>query len=76
MDFYTVYHFLFETYEGIGCLVGAGLVLSILFAFISERRTKKTYKDRGPRTDSLAQQETENPNTEESDTSANTTNNA
>ncbi|MEG0477036.1 MAG: DUF6724 family protein, partial [Raoultibacter sp.] len=30
MDFNELYHFLFETYAGIGCLVGAGLVISVI----------------------------------------------
>lgn len=43
MDAYAVYHFLFETYEGIGCLIGGGLVISIIASVIMERRTRKTY---------------------------------
>ena len=43
MDFAAVYHFLFETMPGIGCLVLA----STLIAAILERRTRKTFKDRG-----------------------------
>lgn len=50
MDFNEIYHFLFETYEGIACLIGAGLLFSIIFAFITERRTKKKFKDRGEKT--------------------------
>ena len=42
MDFAELYHFLFETIEGIGCLIVACLVLTIL-----EYRTRKTFKDRG-----------------------------
>ena len=34
MDFAELYHFLFETIEGIGCLIVAC-------------RTRKTFKDRG-----------------------------
>lgn len=51
MDFNEIYHFLFETYEGIACLIGCGFVFSIIFAFVSERKTKKTFKDRGEKTD-------------------------
>lgn len=51
MDFETVYHFLFETYGGIGVLVGAGLVISLIACVIMEKRTRKTYVDRGPATD-------------------------
>lgn len=49
MDFGSIYHFLFETYAGIGCLVGAGLVISVILCVILENRTRKTYKDRGPK---------------------------
>ena len=44
MDFAELYHFLFETIEGIGCLVVACLVL---IAAALEYRTRKTFKDRG-----------------------------
>ncbi|MGN0302256.1 MAG: DUF6724 family protein [Anaerotardibacter sp.] len=47
MDLGAIYSFLFESMEGIGCLVGAGLVISLVVAAISERKTKKTFKDRG-----------------------------
>lgn len=46
MDFAAVYHFLFETMPGIGCLVLAFLIASTLIAAILERR-RKTFKDRG-----------------------------
>lgn len=46
MDFEQLYHFLFETYAGIGCLVGIGLVVSLLLCVIMERRTRKRFKDR------------------------------
>lgn len=42
-DFGDLYHFLFETYTGIGVLVGAGIVLSILVSIIFEIRTRKLY---------------------------------
>lgn len=51
MDFASLYHFLFETYTGIGCLVGAGLLLSLIACVIMERRTRKTYIDREPTED-------------------------
>lgn len=51
MDAYEIYHFLFETYPGIGVLVGIGLVVSLLAAVLMERRTRKTYVDRGERAD-------------------------
>lgn len=44
MDFGEVYHFLFETYAGIGCLIGAGLVLSLLAAVLMEWRARKKLK--------------------------------
>ena len=47
MDFGELYHFLFETYAGIGVLVGVSLVLCIIIAFLLELRTRKTYVDRG-----------------------------
>ena len=49
MDLATIYHFIFETYAGIGCLVGAGVVISVIAAFISERKTRKVFRDRGER---------------------------
>ena len=45
MDFGAIYHFLFETYEGIGCLIGIGLVLSILVSLILEHRTRKRFSN-------------------------------
>ncbi len=47
MDIGAIYSFLFESMEGIGCLVGAGLIISLIVAAISERKTKKMFKDRG-----------------------------
>ena len=49
MDFAAIYHFLFETYAGIGVLVAISLVLCIIIAAVLELRTRKTYVDRGPR---------------------------
>ncbi len=49
-DIYAIYHFLFETYAGIGCLIGVFLVASVIAAFIMERRTRKRFVDRGERT--------------------------
>lgn len=46
MDFGEVYHFLFETFAGIGCLVGIGIVLSIIACVIMERRTRKKFVSR------------------------------
>lgn len=49
MDINSIYSFLFETYAGIGVLVGAGLVISLITAVIMELRTRKTFVDRGER---------------------------
>lgn len=49
MDFSQIYHFLFETYMGIGVLVAASLLICIIVAAILEMRTRKTYVDRGER---------------------------
>ncbi len=46
MDFGEVYHFLFETIPGIGCLIGIGLVVSIIACIIMERRTRKRFANR------------------------------
>ncbi len=51
MDFGQIYHFLFETYAGIGVLVGASLVICVIVAAILELRTRKTYIDRGEKTE-------------------------
>ncbi|MCI8468135.1 MAG: hypothetical protein HFJ75_01300 [Eggerthellaceae bacterium] len=45
MDMGELYHFLFETMPGIGCLVGAGLILSVIACIIMERRTRKQFKN-------------------------------
>ena len=49
MDLAEIYHFIFETYAGIGCLVGAGIVISIVAAVISELKTRRVFRDRGER---------------------------
>ena len=41
MDITELYHFLFETPEGVGCLV-----LSLIVCVIMERRTRKRFADR------------------------------
>lgn len=51
MDLAEIYHFIFETYAGIGCLVGAGIVISIVAAVISERKTRRVFRDRGERSE-------------------------
>ena len=45
MDFGEIYHFLFETMPGIGVLIGAGLVISVIVCFILERKTRKQFKN-------------------------------
>ena len=45
MDINELYHFLFETMPGMGILVGAGIVLSILACIIIERKTRKQFKN-------------------------------
>ena len=51
MDFGEIYSFLFETYAGIGILVGASIVICIIVCFIMEARIRKIFRDRGPATD-------------------------
>lgn len=46
MDFEQIYHFLFQTYAGIGCMVGAGIVICLIISFIMEKRTRKLFVDR------------------------------
>ncbi len=43
MNIYDLYHFLFETYAGIGVLVGAGIVISLIVCVVLELRTRKRY---------------------------------
>lgn len=51
MEFSEIYSFLFETYAGIGVLVAISLVLCIIIAAVLELRTRKTYVDRGPKSE-------------------------
>lgn len=51
MDFGDIYHFLFETYVGIGVLVAVSLVVCVIVAAVLEMRTRKTFIDRGPLND-------------------------
>ena len=51
MEFGELYHFLFETYVGIAVLVGISLVLCVVIAAVLEMRTRKTYVDRGERSE-------------------------
>ncbi|MEA5019782.1 MAG: DUF6724 family protein [Gordonibacter sp.] len=45
MDFGSIYHFLFETFAGIGVLVGICLVISLIACIIMERRTRKQFSN-------------------------------
>lgn len=51
MDFEAIYSFLFDSYAGIGILIGAGLVISLIANFIMERRTRKVYKNHEKKAD-------------------------
>lgn len=46
MDFDQLYHFVFETYEGIGISILVCLVICVLLAFLLERRTRAKFRDR------------------------------
>lgn len=46
MDLEQIYHFLFETFEGIACLIGLCILVSIIACIIWERKTKKVLKAR------------------------------
>lgn len=45
MDFNEIYHLLFETYAGIGILVGSGIVISLVVCVILEFKTRKLYRN-------------------------------
>lgn len=45
IDIYEIYHFLFETIPGIGVMVGAGLVISIILCVILEAKTRKRFRN-------------------------------
>lgn len=47
MSFDELYHFIFETYIGVGILVGVSLLLCIAIAAFLEMRTRKQFVDRG-----------------------------
>ena len=51
MDFEQLYSFLFESYTGLAVLIGACMVICIVLCFIMERKTRRTFVDRGPETD-------------------------
>ena len=43
MDISEIYHFLFETYAGMGVLFAATIVICLIACVIMERRTRKIY---------------------------------
>jgi hypothetical protein len=45
MDADQLYHFLFETYPGLGVLFGITIVICLLACVIMERRTRRIYKN-------------------------------
>lgn len=45
------FNFLFETRAGVAVLIVGGIILFMLIAYITERKTHKLYVDRGPKTD-------------------------
>lgn len=45
MDFQAIYSFLFESYAGLGILVGASLIISVIAAAVMEYRTRKRFVD-------------------------------
>lgn len=47
-DVSDLYHFLFETFPGIGILIGAGIVLSLIACVIFEVKTRKLYRNHEP----------------------------
>ncbi len=51
MDAAEIYHFLFETYLGVGVMIVAGLIISLILCVVLERKTRRVYQDRGPRSE-------------------------
>lgn len=45
MDLQAAYHFLFETYQGMGILFLAAIVICLIACVIMERRTRKRFKN-------------------------------
>lgn len=45
MNINELYHLLFETYAGIGIMVGGGILISIIVCVIFEIRTRKLYRN-------------------------------
>jgi Na+-translocating ferredoxin:NAD+ oxidoreductase RnfD subunit len=42
--FFDIYHFVFETFEGVAILIGAAILVSIIACAIMERKAKKALK--------------------------------
>ena len=51
MDIGEIYHFLFETYAGMGVLFAATIVICLIACVIMERRTRKIYVNHEPSED-------------------------
>lgn len=45
MDFDTLYHFLFETYGGIGVLILLFFAFTLIVSVVLERKTRKRFKN-------------------------------
>lgn len=45
MNFQAIYHFLFQTYAGIGVLFAATIVICLIACAIMEKRTRKRFKN-------------------------------
>ena len=45
MDASQIYHFIFETYAGIGILFGITVVICLIACVFMERRTRRIYKN-------------------------------
>ena len=46
MDFNQLFDFFFNTYAGIGCLIGIVLVISVLACVVMEFHTRRKFVDR------------------------------
>lgn len=51
MDFAAIYHFLFQTYAGMGILFLTALVVCLIACVIMEKRTRKVYVNHEPEDD-------------------------
>lgn len=46
MDWDGLYHFVFETYQGVGISILVCLAICVIAAYITEKRTRKKFQDR------------------------------